>query len=355
MPIAGIKFNYTLHPVSPLRVIMKNKFSLFLLIICSFSLSAQRTAHIALSGGVVNYIGDLGNEKYIPYSSANTGSAITISDFINDPKKSGTRFSIFDMQLRFSWHRLQYDETKQIGDEKGINLRNYNRGISFRNDLFGSELDFTYNIYPNHNAPLNKQRYSFFLLAGVGVFYGQPKADLFNENSSSDSKYYYWKDGSIRDVAENPYGLGNEIKKDGNYETTLRDWHTEGQGYSNEIHTTKPYDYVNIGFPFGGGIRYMYNKLLTFSAEFNYYYFLTDYLDDVSTRYATYEELKASYPDAVNFELAKYISDPSGMGTNGIIPSASRRGNPNKNDSFTYLSLEASYKITWKKKGIYGQ
>jgi hypothetical protein len=334
---------------------MKIKFSLFLLLISSLSLTAQRTANIAISGGVVNYVGDLGNEKYFPYSSANTGSSITIRDFLNNPMKSGTRFSTFDMQLRFSWHRLQYDETEAIGDKQGTDLRNYARGINFRNDLFGSEVDFTYNIFPNLFDPLHKQKLSFFFLAGVGVFYGQPKADLFHGSQSIANRYYTWTDGTTRDVAENPQGIGNVIQKDGDYETNLRDWHTEGQGYNREIHTQTPYSNFNIGFPFGGGVRYMYNKLLTFSAEINYYYFLTDYLDDVSNRYATYEELKASFPDATNYELAKYISDPTGHGTNGIVATASQRGNPNQKDSFTYVSLEASYKITWKKKGIYGQ
>lgn len=334
---------------------MKNKFSLFLLLISSLTLSAQRTANIGVSSGVVHYVGDLGNEKLFPYSSASVGSAITIRDFLNDPRKSGTRFSVFDMQLRFSWHRLQYDETQPIGDKKGINLRNYKRGIGFRNDLFGSEVDFTYNIYPNHFAPLSKLKFSFFFLAGVGVFYGQPKADLFDGSQSAQTRYYFWEDGSIRDAPENSYGLGNEIERDGTYETNLRDWNSEGQGYNKEIHTAKPYNYVNIGFPIGGGIRYMYNKYLTISAEFNYYYFLNDYLDNVSGRYATYEELKASFPDDEKFELAKYISDPSGQGTSGNIATASVRGNPDMNDSFSYISLEASYKITWKKKGIYGQ
>jgi hypothetical protein len=334
---------------------MKIKFLLLILFIFPLLLSAQRTANIAVSSGAVNYIGDLGNEKEFPYSSVNFGSAITIRDFLNNPKRSGTKFSIFDMQLRFSWHRLQYDETEAIGGTEGEQLRNYGRGINFRNDLFGTEIDFTYNFYPNHYAPLNKQKWSFFLLAGIGVFYGQPKADLFNGSQSMDNRYYSWSDGTTRDMAENPQGAGNVISKDGVYETNLRDWHTEGQGYNNEIHTKTPYDNFNIGFPLGAGIRYYYNKYLTFSAEFNYYFFLTDYLDDVSDRYATYEELKASFPDQENYELAKYISDPSGQGTNGYVASASPRGNPDINDSFTYISLEAAYKITWKKKGIYGQ
>jgi hypothetical protein len=333
---------------------MKRIFPLILFLITS-TVYAQRTANIGLSTGIVNYIGDLGHEKYFPYSSANIGSAITIRDFINNPKRSGTKYAILDMQIRFSWHRLQYDEVMPMGDKKGIELRNYRRGVGFRNDLFGTEVDFTYNIFPNLFSPLNKQKLNIFFLAGAGVFYGKPKADLFRGNAVIENRYHAWKDGTIRDVAENSKGIGNVIEKDGIYETDLGKWLTEGQGYNKEIHTKQTYGNVNVGFPIGAGIRYMYNKYLTFSAEFNYYYFLTDYLDDVSTRYATYEELKASFPDAVDFELAKYISDPSGNGTNGVTGTASRRGNPDQKDSFSYVSLEASYKITWKKKGIYGQ
>ena len=335
---------------------MKRIFALILFCACTFALFAQRTANIAYSGGVVNYIGDLGNEKNIPFSSANLGSAVTIRDFLNNPKRSGTRYSVFDIQMRFSWHRLQYDETQPLGGKEGLDLRNYRRGINFRNDLYGVETDFTYNFFPNLFAPLSKPKFSFFFLAGVGVFYGQPKADLFNGDQSLNNRYNFWNDGTIHTVPElSRNGGGEVIQKDGVYETNLRDWRTEGQGYNPENKSTKVYSNINIGLPFGGGVRYYLSKYLTLSAEFNYYYFLTDYLDDVSNRYATYEELRSSFPDQTSFEIAKYISDPTGQGTNGIQNTASRRGNPDVNDSFTFVSLEASYKFTWKRRGIYGQ
>ena len=335
------------------------KLTLRLVILLSFLSSisiAQRTANIALSGGVTNYTGDLGNEKIFPFSSANTGAAITLRNFLNNPKHTKNLYPAFDAQLRLSWHRLQYDETTPIGDKKGTQLRNYLRGINFRNDLFGTEMDFTYNIYINRYAPLTKPRFSLFVSAGVGVFYGKPVADLFRGDVALENRYFYWKDGTIRDVKENDKQVGTIIEKDGVYETDLQKWMTEGQGYNKESNSNPPYSNWNIGFPIGGGMRYNFNKVLTLSAEVNWYLFLSDYLDDVSGRYATYEELQASFPDATNYELAKYISDPTGFGTNGVIgPITSIRGNPNRKDSFTYLSLEMAYKFTWKQKGIYAQ
>ncbi len=336
---------------------MKRRYSLlFFVFIFSSSGFAQRTADIALSGGVSNYMGDLGNEKYFPVSSANFGSAVTIRNFLNNPKRSGTYHRAFDMQVRFSWHRLQYDETSSIGNREGTELRNYQRGIGFRNDLFGTEVDFTYNFLFNKRAPLGKPKFMGFLMAGLGAFYGQPKADLFRGDVAIENRYYFWNDGTVRDRPENEKQIGEEVKRDGKYETNLHQWMTEGQGYSREIHSQNPYDLCNVAIPMGAGIRYFYNKLLTLSLEFNYYYFFTDYLDDVSGSYATYEELLSSFPDQAEFNIAKYISDPTGRGTNGYLGAAtSPRGNPNLNDAYTYLSFEASYKITWKKKRIYGQ
>ena len=260
------------------------------------------------------------------------------------------------MQLRFSWHRLQYDETKSIGNKEGDELRNYLRGIGFRNDLLGTEVGFTYNFLLSKKVALSKPKFSGFIMVGVGAYFGQPKADLFRGDIDLGNRYYFWNDGTVRDRPDNEKHIGEEVKRDGVYETKLHDWQTEGQGYSREIHRKQPYENCNIGIPMGAGIRYMYNKLLTLSVEFNYYYFFTDYLDDVSGRYATYEELLAAFPDLNEFNLAKYISDPTGRGTNGFTgPVTSPRGNPGLNDAFTYFSVEASYKIKWKKKGIYGQ
>lgn len=318
--------------------------------------AAQRTANVSIATGLVNYTGDLGNEKYFPFSSANAGVAVTLRNFINNPKKTHNIYPAFDAQIRLSWHRLQYDESEPLGDKKGTELRNYLRGLNFRNDLFGTEIDFTYNIYLNRYAPLTKPRYSIFFSGGVGAFYGEPKGDLFHGDIALENRYYYWTDGTIRDVAQNPKGYGNEIQKDGTYETNLRDWMSEGQGKGGETNQPKTYSNINLGFPVGGGIRYAANKFLTVSAEFNWYIFMTDYLDDASGRYATYDELKASFPDPKQYELAKYISDPTGFGTNGYIgPATSIRGNPNRKDSFTFISLDVAYKFTWQKKGIYGQ
>ena len=330
-----------------------------LLIFCLFfslAASAQRYADVGLGTGAVNYVGDLANEQYVPYSSLNTGVQLTFRNFLNNTSRSRMLYKPFSMEIRLSWQRMQYDETEPLHGKTGMELRNYLRGLSFRNDLFGFAVNFTYTFYRNHNLSLYRQKWAPFVFVGVGTYLGTPKADLFRGEQDMANRYFFWTDGTIRDAAQSS-GHGNIIERDGEYETNLNEWSTEGLGYDKEIHRREPYDNCNIGIPLGFGVRYGLSKTLTLSAEFQYVYVLNDYIDDASERYATYDELSAAFPnDPAKLEMAKYISDPTGRGTNGEIgPATSPRGNPHLNDAFTFISVELAYKIQWKKAGVYAQ
>src|SRR5262245_25115201 len=110
-----------------------------LLLLCfSDAAFAQRSVDIGLSGGITDFFGDLGNETgRIPYTSTNMGFAITARNFLNNPQKSGMQYRPLSVEARLSFHRLGYDESSPIGDKKGYELRNYFRGINFRNDVIG--------------------------------------------------------------------------------------------------------------------------------------------------------------------------------------------------------------------------
>jgi len=333
-------------------------FGLFMTVIfyCDFS-SAQRTADLGFSTGITEYYGDLGNEAgIIPWSSTNIGCAVTLRNFLNNPMKSGAMFTPFSLEARLSWHRIGYDEATPIGNMKGQELRNYFRGLNFRNDILGASMHLTYTYYPDKHRSLYKQKFCVFGFVGIGAFYSRPKADLFRGKSNIDNRYFIWDDGTLRDADERT-GKGNIIERDGTYETDLLQWRTEGQGDNFETGRRPMYSLVNVAFPSGLGVRYGVSKLMTLSAELAYYYFLTDYLDDVSDRYATNSEINRTFPDdPVKQQMAGYISDPSGRGTDGTaqMPPSSRRGNPKLNDSYAFISIEIAYKINLKQKGIYG-
>lgn len=323
------------------------------LLLASLPSLAQQSMDFGVASGITNYFGDLGNDEFFQASSTRPGIAITARNLIQPKAITGYQYSNFNVETRLSWHRIGYDETREIGPRSGYELRNYGRGLSFRTDIIGISGHISYTYYPNKRLSLNKQGAAIFVFTGAGIFYADPKADLFTGDIDLANRYYFWADGTTRDHAQSD-GFGNVIDRDGKYETHLRDWRTEGQGAANEGSGKKPYSPWHVGIPAGFGFRFGVTPLLTYSIEFGYYHFLTDYLDDVSKSYATYKEIEENYPnDPTKQELAKYISDPTGNGTNGYEGVAtSKRGNPKLNDSYTFINMEIAYRLKWNPNKV---
>ncbi|MCZ2278418.1 MAG: hypothetical protein LC117_10870 [Bacteroidia bacterium] len=322
----------------------------FVIITSSFS---QTTFEIDVAAGVTNYFGDLGNERVLQTTSTNPGVAITFRNLMTRGELTGYQYNPLSYEVRLSWHRLGYDETKAIGGMDGFELRNYGRGLNFRNDVFGASAHITYTFYHNRRLPLYNQPAVMYLFAGAGAFFGKPKADLFRGDIHLENRYYFWPDGTTRDMPYNA-GYGNIIKKDGVYETDLSKWVTEtGQG-SGETAGKSKYAHTHLAIPFGFGFRLGVSRLLTASLEFGYYYFFTDYLDDVSDAYLTYSDLDRLFPNDPEMQkLAMYISDPTGYGTNGFPgPATSPRGNPKKNDAYSFINLGLAYKFKLSSEKI---
>ncbi|MBL7963204.1 MAG: hypothetical protein JNM31_05080 [Flavobacteriales bacterium] len=313
---------------------------------------AQRNLEVGLSTGVTHYYGDLGNwDGPMQWNSIRPGMAVTFRDFLNNPNRYVTR--ALTVEGRLSWHRIGYDETEPTGGMSGRELRNFGRGLNFRTDLFGASGHLVLNAYREPYKPLFEQRFFMYFFVGVGVFYGRPKGDLFRGSQEMDNMYHYWSDGTIRDMAQdNPNAGGAQVvERDGTYETDLYNWRTEGGWVTPEGNVMKGPSPWHIGFPWGLGVRYLVTKQISVGAEFCYYSFLSDKLDDVSERYATWDEISRAFPgDTARQQMARYISDPSGWGTDGTTNPTitSQRGNPALPDYFSYLSFEVSYKFKRK-------
>ena len=317
---------------------------LFSASLLAFAGYSQRNVEVGISGGVTHYYGDLGNiDGPIQWNSARPGMTITFRDFLNNKKRYVTRS--LTTEARLSWFRIGYNETSAISGVDVKDLKNYRRGLSFRNDLIGASGHLVLNAYREPFTPLFQQRFFMYFHIGVGVYYGRPKADLFRGSVDPGNKYYFWDDGTVRDA---PRGSteSNITGRDGKYDTDLYSWLTEGGAGAGESGRPQRFPPWHVGIPMGAGLRVMATKQLSLGIEYCYLMFLTDMLDDVSDRYSTYEEIDNTYSEPRDQELARYISDPTGWGTNGEVSKfTSRRGNPGLLDSFSYLSVEVSYKF----------
>lgn len=333
---------------------MKKKLLLYMLLFIFSTTSAQKF-EMGIATGFTNYFGDLGNNEFYQITSTSPAMSVTLRNFLGNSKLSGYAFHKFNVEARFNWQRLAYDETKPNNGQQGEQLRNYNRGLSFRTDVYSLESRVTYTIYKNRRQPLHIQKSCLYFFTGIGYFYGNPKADLFNGSIDINNRYYFWNDGTVRNAPESS-GNGDIITKDGKYETTLADWNTEGASMNTEGGNNKMKCNSHFGIPLGMGVRFGLSKKLNLGFEVSYYKLFTDAIDNVSERYAYQSEIEQQFlNDPTNQELAAYISDPTGHGTNGYPGTqTSIRGNPKKNDSYSYISIELSYNFDFISKKLFG-
>lgn len=104
---------------------------------------------------------------------------------------------------------------------------------------------------------------------------------------------------------------------------------TEGQGMS---FYPDRYHLNSTAFISGFGARYQHNANFSLSLEFNFRLLSTDYLDDASGDYVSYEELN-QFRGRTSAELGNKIRAATGR----------QRANPKSNDSYQSLSLGIQY------------
>lgn len=327
---------------------MKQLLTLTSLLCLTSGLWAQRHMEVGLATGVTHYYGDLGNiDGPMQWNSTRPGMSITFRDFLNNKKRYVTRS--LTTEVRLSWFRTGYDERAMIPGLALNDHRNYRRGLSFRNDLVGASGHLVLNAYREPYQPLFQQKFFMYFHIGLGVYHGRPKADLFHGAIDPANRYYQWSDGTVRDA---PRGTpeANIIEHDGTYETDLYDWYTERVGAGSEASDIRKPSPWHIAVPLGVGVRYMLTRELSVGIEYSYLMFTNDRIDDVSNRYPTYSEIEAAFPnDPRSQELARYITDPTGWGSDGTTGiRTSRRGNPGLLDNLSFANIEVSYRFKRK-------
>jgi hypothetical protein len=104
-----------------------------------------------------------------------------------------------------------------------------------------------------------------YIYAGIGFMHFDPYADLKDKNGKT---YYYWQDGSIRDISESSpnYFMAQPIHRDYTYETKLD--------------TTSAYKHTAAIFPLGVGFKFKINYNFDINLAATYYLTTTDWIDN---------------------------------------------------------------------------
>jgi hypothetical protein len=122
----------------------------------------------------------------------------------------------------------------------------------------------------------------------------------------------------------------------------LQPLHTEGQGLPS-FPDRKPYNLYNASVVGGLGLKFVLNEDITIGLDFSIHYTFTDYLDDVSTTYPSYQELAFNY-GVLSADISYQVDDFFNLEQTSPLGTAIR-GNPNLNDFFFITGINLSYNL----------
>lgn len=198
---------------------------------------------IAVSAGIgaLTFHGDVGNNSLVgAYSFMRSGSSFSI-----EKQVAGN----FVLSLNLLRGKIARDETAS----DSIPRQNFESPIT----QFG--------ISGTLLAPARRQKAVIpFLSAGVEILSFDPHGDL---KDTYGNTYYYWQDGSVRDLPETPTTFyAQTIFRDYTYETKL-----DSVKYSRSTFT----------LPLTAGLKLKLNPALNANLGFAYHFTFTDYLDNV--------------------------------------------------------------------------
>ncbi len=239
--------------------------------------------NVTAAAGLANYYGDLTqNAHWFNQSSfaLSGGVSYPIIPHIN------ARADLSFMKL-------------QAADNKNSRLGLLQRNLNFKSYVW----DFTAAIEVDMRN-MAKRKFSPYAFVGFGAFYFNP----------------YTTDAN-------------------GYRQFLQYLGTEGQGLA-AYPDRKFYHRLQTEIPFGGGLKWRCKKV-TMAIEFKYRKTHTDYLDDVSTTYATKAALDARNPRSA---MLAYRGDQVGAGPYPTNPNL-RRGNDKKNDAFYTTQFKVMFRL----------
>lgn len=147
--------------------------------------------------------------------------------------------------------------------------------LNFRTSLVGQSLILEYNFH-NIIIPSPDSKFGVLPVIGFGLeaLIFRAKADM---QDADGNQYYYWNDGSVKNLPETPENvdLASDIDRDYTYETELRDANLDGFG---------KYSQITFAMPFTLGADFKVGRNLHFRLGTTYHLTFSDMLDNLSSK-----------------------------------------------------------------------
>ncbi len=209
-----------------------------------------RKPKISLGAGSLSFIGDIGKKHFqIPQVSRfafDLGISQRLTPYLQ------LDFSVLFGKLGAS-ERLPYRQENFLSEIRA-------GGVNLLYD-FGNLLPKKYSMRP-------------YISLGVMNFEYLSKTDLKDANGNT---YYYWQDGSIKNMPEGSAGAQNavDLKRDYKYESDIRELNKDGFG---------KYQERAWAIPLGAGFIMKVTNRVDAKVNFQYFFTNTDYIDGISNQ-----------------------------------------------------------------------
>lgn len=154
------------------------------------------------------------------------------------------------------------------GDEKTDG-----RTLNFKSSLLAPQLGLSFNFLHWANKGKLRNHFATYLFVGAEALFFSTAGDLKN---SDNETYYYWNDGSIRNLSESfdSQDKATIIKRDYKYETNYRNLDIDNVGKVPQF---------GFGVPLGLSAEFKFNNGIAIRAGAVYHYTFTDYLDNITS------------------------------------------------------------------------
>ncbi len=203
---------------------------------------------IGLGAGSLSFYGEINTRSFIQNPSVGRiGYDFSLSQKINS-------------FLQFNFYAL-YGKLG-VAEDQDAPVRNAN----FQSTIFLGGINLQYNF----DQFLPKKRIAEpFILTGIEGFNFNSKTDLYDQNGSL---YYYWSDGSIKNMPQNSTNAANAVNlvRSYNYSTDLRQADLYGFG---------KYPLSSGAIPLGIGVNFHLSERVDLNFYTTMHFTFTDYID----------------------------------------------------------------------------
>ncbi len=248
----------------------------------------KRYYSVGLNLGAMNYFGDITPQQNFTSTDiqfTRLGIGVELQKRVRPQWSWG---------LSLSYGRIMGADSLSASPSDDNNQFRYIRNLHFRNDLFMGMFKLQFDLISRDkmNTEFYDRPNQFipYIFAGVGAVFHDPKAKTPEFTYTGEEPL--WEPDQW--VSLQPLGTEGQGRIDPNTGQMMQD----------------RYSLTQIAFPFGFGVRKKLGPRWDISFEFSYYFFLTDYLDDVSRKYVDPGIFTASDPTEQDF-LAQAMHDRS--------------------------------------------